>query len=282
MPRSFFTILRFELRKAVRAKFTWVTLTLPMIAAALAVWLDHLTRRVQAAIGEGKTAEAPSAYLGFAKGMTSGFVIGGILLLLYSSMIMANEGHWRTFKAIMLRPHGRVSWVLGKFALLLILAAGLIAGVGAASFAAGACFGEYKAIVEDGYEYFDAAFMMKSSLAALALIIPPMVASAAFGLMFSVMTDHSGIATSACLGGYIVLETAKSSMPEGRNYLFNTFMPSLLDTSYLQALRGFAEGMSDTGWAETQFYYNIGTPLGAAALFVIVAAVIFRRRNFLN
>ncbi len=277
----FFTVLRFELGKALRARFTWMVIFLSAAASVLTVMLDQATRTVRAAIDNGSEI-VPSAYLGFAKGMTAGLVLGGVLLLLYASMIMANEGHWRTFKTIIPRPHHRWEWVAGKYALLLLLALVMITAVGCASFAAGAYFGDYGAIAEEGYEIYDAAFMRRSSWLAVELALLPLAALCAFGLMFSVMTDHSGIAASASLGAFIILETAKGSMPEGKYYLFNTFMPSLVDTSYFQALRGFADGLSDAGWEDGVMWYNMVSPLAAAVICFTVAVALFRRRDFLN
>lgn len=283
MPRSFFSVLGFEISKAVRAKLTWVTVLLPVVLTLLSVWWDHISRGLASITkGGGAAATAPSAYLIFARASSSGITLGAILLLLYASMIVANEGHWRTFKTIMLRPHRRIEWIAGKFALLLLLAAAIILAVTGTAYFAAHASGQFGDIAEEGYVIFDAAFMRRSTLQAIALAAGPLVALAAFGLMFSTMTDHTGIATSGCLGSYIVLEMLKSSMSDGRKYLFNSFVPSLTDTSYFQALRGFAQGLSDTGWEKQAFYYNVGTPIVWAVVLFLIAAIIFWRRDFLT
>lgn len=281
MLRSLFAVVRFEAGKAIRARITWVTLLLPSVVAALSVWADSVTRRVQSAIGDDAQL-VPSAYLSFTKGAGSGLVLGGIMLLLYSSMIMANEGHWRTFKVIMLRPHRRWIWIVGKYKVLCWIGFSMAALVALTAFGAGAIVGDYTDIAEEGYVIFEARFLATETLKAFALVAPPLLALAAFGLMFSTFTDHTGIAASATLGAYIVLETAKEGMRDSRNYLFNTFMPSLLDTSYFKEVKGFADGMSDSGWDAAVFKYNIATPLVAALIFFLIASIVFQRRNFLN
>lgn len=281
MFRSFAAILGFELSKALRSRLTWVTLLLPVALTLLSVAWDQATRGVGSA-GASGASTPPSAYVGFARAASNGITLGGLLLLLYSSMLVASEGHWRTFKTIMLRPHRRIEWIAGKFALLFLLSIVLLACVMTAAFLAARMSGRYGDIAEEGYVIFEAAFMRRSSLAAIALAVGPLVALAAFGLMFSTMTDHTGIATSASLGAYFVLEMAKSSTNGGRNFFFNTFVPSLSDTSYFQALRGFAQGLSDTGWEDITFRYNVGTPVASAALFLAIAALIFCRRDFIS
>lgn len=282
MLHSFFSVLRFEAAKAVRAKVTWFTLLLPALVALVAVWVDSVARHVQALASEESGIEvASTAWASFARGASSGFVLGGILLLLYSSMIVANEGHWRTFKTIMLRPHPRPIWILSKFTLLLMMVLAIVVLVTGAALAAGAWTSEFGDIAEEGYVIYEASYLREESRRAVLLVITPLVALAAFGLMFSTLSDHPGIAISGALGAFIVLETMKDSMPERRVYFFNTFTPSLLDTSYFQALRGFADGMSDTGWQEGMAAWNVGTPLVWAAVALTVALAVFQRRNFL-
>lgn len=281
MLRSYLAVLRFEMAKAMRAKITWTTILLPVALSLLTVWSNQIVRGARAALEESEAVEV-SAYAVFAPAAANGLTLGGIMLLLYASMIVANEGHWKTFKTIMLRPHRRIEWIAGKFSLLVVLAVLIVGTVAGASAIAAGAVGEYGDIAEEGYVIFEAAFMKKSSLLSLALTIGPMIALAAFGLMVSTMTDHTGIATSAALGAYIILEVVKSSMREGRLYLFNTFVPSLIDTSYFQALRGFADGLSDTGWEDHVFSFNIAAPAAWAVLFLLIATVVFARRNFLN
>lgn len=282
MLGSYLAVVRFECAKAARAKITWMTLLLPVVLALLTIWGDQTYRQIESAMIEGESPGAPSAYLMFARAASNGLTLGGIMLLLYASMIVANEGNWKTFKTIMLRPHRRTTWIAGKFTLLLMMSLAVVGAVAGMSALAAGIVGDYGDIAEEGYVIFEAAFMRRSSFVTLGLAILPMMALAAFGLVVSTMTDHTGIATSGALGAYIVLEVMKSSMREGRMYLFNTFVPSLVDTSYFQALRGFAEGLSDTGWEEKAIYYNMAAPAAWVVVLFIVAAVIFGRRNFLN
>lgn len=279
MIRRFTSVVRFEVSKAIAAKSTWVTIALPALLAALTVWWNHAARTLRSAVGEGVEAPA-SAFLGFAKGASNGFVLGGILLLLYASMLFSNEGGWQTYKTIILRPHRRIEWVAGKFALLLIVIAMLCVSVCTTALALSGALGDYTAIEEEGFVFLEASEMRHETLKALALAVPPMIAVAAFGLMISTMTDHTGVAASAALGTYVILETAKESMEEGRLYLFNSFMPSLIDRSYFDVLRKLAEGYLDEPWEENVLQFAIATPLISAGVFLVVAAVIFGRRNF--
>jgi ABC-type transport system involved in multi-copper enzyme maturation permease subunit len=270
----------FELAKAVRTRLTWVALLLPSVLAVASVWLSELARRAQA-MATPDVAGIESAYQSFSRGASNGFILGGILLLFYASMLLAGEGNLRTWKTIMLRAHTRVEWIAGKLLLLLLLSVGLLVLVTGSALAAAALVAPYGDISEEGYVIYESAFMAQSTLTAVALVVPPLVALAAFGLMVSTLTDHTGIAASGCIGSYVFLEAMKSSIGGGRVYLFNTFMPSLLDTSYFQALRGFADGMSDAGWSPELFVFNIATPLVSAVVFTAVAAVTFGRRDFL-
>lgn len=275
------SVFRFEAAKAARSRMTWVILILPALAAAATVWFGATVERVAQAMNDAP-AVAPSAYLSLARGASNGFTLGSALLLLYASMLMANEGHWRTFKTIMIRPHRRWEWTVAKFALLLTVMAAMIALVGLAAYGSAAATGKFGDIAEEGYVYFEAPFMRAAAWRAFGLLVPPLVAVCAFGLMISTMTDHPGVAAGGAMGGLIALETVKGSLaPERQVYLFNTYLPSLLDKSYFQALKGFAGGMSDTGWEVAMIHHNELVPLVWAAAMLTVALVVFQRRDFL-
>jgi len=277
--RRFGRVLSFEIDKALRSRLTWVTLMLPAILTFVSVWIGEWVRRAEQIAESGDVERIASAYLGFSRGVGNGLVLGAIFLLFYSSMAIANEGNLRTFKTILLRAHTRLEWVFAKFGLLLLIGLGLLCVVVITGLASAALFGDYVAIAEEGYVFYEAGFMADESVRAVLLVIPPLIALAAFGLMVSTFTDHTGIATSACIGAYVFLEALKSSSSSARQYLFNTFMPSLLDTSYFVALTGFAEGNSDAAFEAGWVGFNLLTPLVSAALFLIVASVAFGRRD---
>ena len=276
--RRFGQVLRFELGKALRTRLTWVTLGLPAVLTVVSVWIGELVRRAEQM--QSQVERISSAYVGFSQGASNGLVLGAILLLFYSSMLIANEGHLRTFKTLLLRAHGRLEWVGAKFALLLILGLALLVSVVGSGALAAAWFGDFADIAEEGYVIYQASFMADESVRAVLLVLPPLVALGAFGLMVSTLTDHTGIATSACIGAYVFLEAVKSTASGARLYLFNSFMPSLLDTSYFAALRGFADGLSDAGVEAGWVTFNLLTPLVSALLFLAVAAAVFGRRDF--
>ncbi len=278
--RSFALVLRFELAKAFRSRLTWVTLLLPILITILSIWLGEWIRTAQALASGSSSDEPRSAYFAFSQGVRNGLVLGGVFFLFYASMLIANEGNLRTFKTILLRAHPRLQWVAAKYGLLLILGLVLILGVVAVGIATAAVFGDFVDVSEEGYVFYTASFMTRESLQAVLLVLPPMVALAAFGLMVSALTDSTGIATSACIGAYVFLEALKGSLADARLYLFNSFMPSLLDTSYFVALQGFAEGNSDAGVEAGWILFNLATPAASAVLFLAVTAVVFGRRDF--
>jgi ABC-type transport system involved in multi-copper enzyme maturation permease subunit len=270
--------LRFELGKALRMRATWITLGLPPLLAAGAAAASHFAQRAE--LAERGSAAISSAFVPFARGASSGLVLGAVLLLFYASGLFANEGSLRTYKTLLVRPHARGAWVLAKLALALGMALALLVAVALAAGASAAALGDYTDIAEEGYVIYAAGWMREQSLWALLLAAPPLLALAALGLWVSALTDHGGIAAAASIGSYMVLEVLKDSLSGMRPWLFNSFAPSLLDTSYLEALRGFASGMSDAGWESALFGYNLVTPLVWAALFAALTWLRFARREF--
>jgi len=278
--RRYGQVLRFELTKALYSRLTWVTVLLPMLITLLSIWLGEWIRQATSLASEGSAASEVSAYLGYSRGVRNGLVVGSIFFLFQASMSIANEGNLRTFKTLLLRPHTRLEWMTAKFALLLLLGVVLIVGTTLAGIGSAACFADFREIAEEGYVFYDAAFMAHESVRATLLVLPPLIALAAFGLMISALTDHTGVATSACIGGYVFLEALKGSLADGRLYLFNSFMPSLLDTSYFVALTSFAEGNSDAAVDPGWVFFNLTTPAFSACLFLAIAMYSFGRRDF--
>jgi len=275
--RRFLHVLGFELGKAFASRLTWVTLLLPATLTVFSVWIGESIRAAEQLSSD--VEGIASAYVGFSRGASNGFVLGAILLLFYSSMLIANEGNLRTFKTILLRAHTRLEWVGAKFTLLLLLSLALLASVVVSGLVSAWVVADFADIAEEGYVIYQAGFMADESVRAVLLVVPPLVALCAFGLMVSTLTDHTGIATSACIGAYVFLEALKSSVSGARLYLFNSFMPSLLDTSYFKELRGFADGLSDAGVGAGWVAFNLATPLCSAVVFLVVAAIVFSRRD---
>ena len=280
MMLRFVRVLRFELGKAVRARLTWVTLLLPALLTVVSVWISELVRRAELLTGA-EVQGIQSAFALFSRGSSNGFVLGGILLLFYSSMAVANEGSLRTFKVVLLRPQTRLEFLGAKLVLLVVLALALVGAVIGSGLAAGALVADYVDIAEEGYVLYTADFMAQESVRAVLLVLPALLALASFGLMVSTFSDHTGIATSACIGAYIFLEALKGTLANARHYLFNAYMPSLIDDSYFRALRGFADGLSDVAWEPQWFVLGVATPLASALLFACVAIWVFGRRDFL-
>jgi ABC-type transport system involved in multi-copper enzyme maturation permease subunit len=277
--RSYGRVLRFELGKAVHTRLTWAILVLPAALAVLSTLIGDLARQAANAASPGLDS-VDTAFAGFALGAQNGLILASVLILFYASMLFANEGSQRTFKTIMLRPHRRGTWVAAKLTLLWVLAAMVLVTVVASALATAGSVADYVAAAEEGYVYYEAAELSREAMWAVVLVVPPLLALAAFGLMISALFDHAGLATGTCLGGYVFLEAIKSSTAGARPYMFNSFLPSLLDTSYFAELREFADGVSTAGWETGYVMYNVATPLVSAALFAAVAAVCFRRREF--
>jgi len=286
--RSFLTILRFEAAKAARSRAAWVALLAPIaLAACIAAW-DQVDRRARLASGESREV-ITSAYASLAVGASRGLSLGAVFLLFFSSLIVSNEGAWGTLKTIALRPHSRAAWLAGKFALPAAMAVAMTLGVAAAAAIAAALAGDYTDIIEygalasEGYPFEKAEVVRREAWAALGLAIPAMLALAAFGFMFSTMTDHTGAAAGSAFAAFVALETVKGAVGSRSAFMFNRFAPSLDDGSYFHVLRGFAEGMSDAGvaWRDDELTRcALATPAVSAAAFLLVAAIVFGRRDF--
>ena len=175
MLARFRLVLRFELRKALHSRLTWVTLGLPAVLAMVSVWISDLVQRAERMVA-GDIEGIESAFVGFSRGASNGFILGGILLLFYASMLISNEGSLKTFKTTMLRAHTRSEWLFGKLCVLLLISLGVLASVAGSALLAGALVADYADIAEEGYVIYEAAFMLSSSLRAVLLVVPVRIA----------------------------------------------------------------------------------------------------------
>ncbi|GEM_PF-4311652 len=280
MFRSLARLLRFELAKAARSRLIWVVTLVPAFWCLPVLGWEAIAGRFQLS-GTSAGGSPASAFRLFARAAGDGMTLGGMLLMLTASLMVAQEGSWRTFRTVLTRPHRPATWLLAKFLTLLALAGAIIGGVSLVALAGAGAMADFTGVVEEGWEFYSRGEMIHHAWLAVGLTAPPLVTLAALGTLCSTLTDHPGLAAGGGFATFIALETAKAALEaDQRRFLFNAFTPSVLDTSYFAVLGGYAEGLSDAGWPSEMILYNIVSPSAWTLLFLGVAFVIFTRREF--
>jgi len=94
----------------------------------------------------------------------------------------------------------------------------------------------------------------------------------------------AGVASGTALVSFLGLEITKAFLDteEAARYLFNSYLPTFVDKSYVAILRSNAEGMSDALWPETLWIWNVGVPIATIFVLLLLAGFAFRRKAILT
>ena len=266
-----------------------LTLALPPLAAALRVLLGRVfesARHARAVADSIRTgAEVPgvslstNAFPPFVCGIAVGTGAAALLLLVYGSLSIAAERDSGTMRAALVRPVSRAAWVLGKVCVGLALAlAAMPAVVLASAFAAAALY-DFGPVVEQGYVIATSGAVLREVWRGLSSRTLGVLAVFAFGVLVSSLARSPGQAVAVAMLGFLLFDSMKGLLGRGSEYVFATFVPSLVDRSYLGEVAKFAEGYSDAGFEEATWIRNLVVPPVEAVFFLIGAVLATRRRD---
>jgi ABC-2 type transport system permease protein len=280
---------RAELTKLWRQRLPWVGLGLAIGVTALAAWMNaEVVPELQ-----GAAAVPRNAFRFFAIGLRYGIAMGGFFLVLVAGLMVSAETGQGTLKMVLVRPVHRSEVFLAKvltvfqYALVLLLAVSLTAAL-----VAGACPGsDFGAVIDPQYSdpanpyvYTGAEEMWGHLFRAVALLILPLLAAGAVGITVSVLFENPGVASGTAVVSFLGLEIVKVFLERraALRYLFNNYLPSIVDNSYVCVLRGTAEGLSDALWPAGLWWWNVGVPLVTAAVLLVASLILFCRKAILT
>ena len=269
-PRRLCACLRFETEKLLSRRLTWIVL---LATAASTIF---------AGITAGSGAEPKASFVLFAAMLETGFFVATFFLVIMGAVSVNEEESSGALRAVMLRPIGRVEFVVAK-ALTLALFVGIVllvnvlvawlwvvthGGFGPATI-------DFEGL--DAVSVFDAAtlrgFTMKLCLAA----VPGAVAATWFGVVVSVVVEGSGAAVAIgvfCLGA---LKTLREVNEEIGAWFFTHHVarPIELLGELGRAIEENANVVRDLG----PFSEEVVVPSLWAAGFGLLAVVLFARKE---
>lgn len=289
MIGRWFRCLRAEVTKLWRQRLPWVGLILVVTVTAFAAWMDA----EMVTDTHGAAALPRNAFRFFAIGLRYGFAMSVFFLVLTAGLVVAGESGQGTLKMVLVRPVSRSEVLLAKagsvclYALALLLVVGLTAAfvgsvVPASDF--GSVIDPQYADPANPYVYVEAGEMWGHLLAAVGLLVLPLLAAGMLGLTVSVLFENPGVASGTAVIAFLGLEITAGFF-DGRaaaRYFFNHYMPTFSDNSYVAILRGNAEGMSDALWPEGLWLWNLGCPAVTMAALLLVSLLVFRRKAILT
>ena len=281
-------VFRSEWYRTVRTRSTWFALASVVLLAALRVLAAHVAasaghaRVVQDALLSGREVPAApppgNAFAPFVEGWLVGLTVGTLLLLIVSARSLAGDRESGVLRVARTRSASRSALVLGRFLLGLPLVAGVVVASGAGAFVASAVLFEFGPLVEDGYELLTQEELTSELRIATLALVPPLVATWAFGLFVSAIGRSATGAVGLCLAVFLGFDLFKEVIGDGQALVFATFVPSLVDKSCMHEMAGIAQGYSDSGYTEVMLRMNHIVPWPQALALVLAACWIVRRR----
>lgn len=281
--------LRAETYRALRSPGSrWVLLATALVAIArvtggfVAERIGR-ARQLTTALAAGREAVAgagtTNAYVPFLDGLAASLTIAVLLLLAFSASTIASERDTGTIRLPLTRSVSRGGLLAAKGTFAFVWALLLIGFALLGSLGAAALFYDFGPIVENRYEIFSAHEMNHEILRACGALLPPLFATAGFGVLISCVARTSGEAVGTALVLYLMFDLFKDLAGDGKALVFATFNPALVDRSLLHEVTQLARGFSTAGYTDRLLLMNLVVPIAEGGVFFALAAIVFARRR---
>ncbi|MFC1587162.1 ABC transporter permease [Planctomycetota bacterium] len=277
-------LVEIEITKLLRQGFFYSTFATVVLATALSIW--GAWRQFDPA----NTVEIFNGQTCFLQAASRGLFVGAFLVLIWTALTVSQESGQGVYRIVLAKPVARMEFFFAKYcasAIFLLLVSWL--AIILAYSLSGMLFG-YGDIMDYGTSppilkmaQADAARLM---VRGILLSLPGMLALAAFGLFCSSVTDNSGIAVGAALGGYMILELLRGMFPELKSYMFASYLPPLTFVENpplapmllaIDSTKGFS-----SPWDAGMINMSVFCPLIFVIVIIPLSAIIFYRRDILT
>ena len=284
---GFLTALRAEIYVALRSNSVRLILFLPALTGAAQLLLMSLlsageqAREAVQSGGFGSSfaeASGAEAWGALVDAYSTGLTLTGLILITYAAWSFAGDKDSGVLRHLLIRRISRPAVVLANLAQVHLFAVACLALMLIVCTLVANLLWEFGPVVEDGYELIGTAEILAELRLGLTLAIIPLPAAIALGLLISVLAGNSTQAITAALGVSLALDIFKGVMGNASDYLYASYLSSLLDESYLsdvsRLVRGFSDVMIDP--ALLQLNQWVGWP---QMLLFVALALFFARRK---
>lgn len=262
--------VRFELQKAAAAPIGRFAV---LAVVVVVVGRGYLERH----------AEKPAAsHALLATLAESGLRIATLFALILAARAINEETAAKTLRAVLLRPIGRIEFIVAKFTATGLTAAVLWAAAWVAAYAVTSACGGFKDVVLEieGFDpvvKFEKARLDDWSIRCALATLPAVLSAAALGTLLSILIGSPGAAVAAAAALFFGAQVAGPAVetPSGSAVPF--------DAAWILRLLGETAAGIETNTLLFESVTSSPTaalvPLGAAALAGLATAVIFVRRD---
>jgi ABC-type transport system involved in multi-copper enzyme maturation permease subunit len=279
---GFITALQAELYVAVRSASTRVIILLPALAVLLKLLLAKVSSLTQAALQTQNSSDdfdANNAYGFFVDGMSTGLTLLVLTMLAFCAWSFANDRDTGVVRHLIIRRVNRLTLLLAKLCHFHLLALASLLLLFVVTYASCNVLWDFGPVIEDGYELISVAEIQAEIRLGLKLALLPLPATLAFGLLISVAAQSATQSVVTALGVLLGLDILKGMLGNAAHYIFAYYQPSIIDESYLSDVARLVRGYSDVLIDERLQMLNVWMPLPALLLFVLIAAVLIKRKR---
>lgn len=266
-----------EFVRMLRSRSAWaVTLVLAGLSA-LSV-LAAVSNTVMTQAGENPVSSG-TAWAPFVEGWRMGLTLGCLGLLVFAARSVAGDLETGVLRVAVTRSVTRSALILGRLLLAPAQVLLVVVTTGLASWLVASIYGDFGPLVEDAYEHSSVAELREELLRAVLAAVPPMIATYAFGLLVSTLARSATGAVVGSLGAFLAFDMLKEYLGQGKDWVFASYAPTLVDGSAMSAMSGIAGGFNDTALPDAFFRMNHIVPLPEALAMTALACLVLSRRT---
>ncbi|MDO9478539.1 MAG: ABC transporter permease subunit [Pseudohongiella sp.] len=229
--------------------------------------------------GSAGTIEGADAWGALVDALGTGLTLISLIVIAYAAWSFASDRDLGVVRHLLIRRVSRPALVMSKLIQAHLLALVSITLMLLVTFGSAALLWDFGPVVEDGYELIGTEEIRAELRLGLSLALIPVPAAIALGVLISVLCNSTTQALSVALGLTLGLDLFKSVLGGAADYLYASYMVSLLDESYLDDVARLVRGFSDVMIDPSVLQLNQWVPWPQMVLFVVLALVMVRHKK---
>jgi ABC-type transport system involved in multi-copper enzyme maturation permease subunit len=229
--------------------------------------------------GSAGNIEGADAWGALVDALGTGLTLISLIVIAYAAWSFASDRDLGVVRHLLIRRVSRPALVISKLIQAHLLALVSITLMLLVTFGSAALLWDFGPVVEDGYELIGTEEIRAELRLGLSLALIPVPAAIALGVLISVLCNSTTQALSVALGLTLGLDLFKSVLGGAADYLYASYLVSLLDESYLDDVARLVRGFSDVMIDPAVLQLNQWVPWPQMVLFVVLALVLVRHKK---
>lgn len=271
-------VLRAEALRLLRLRSTYATLLLLAALSGLRTFVA-VGWTAEERGGDVDPLSSGGAWAPFVDGWALGLVFGTLVLLVHAARTIAGDRESGVLRLAATRSTPRCGLVLGRALLAPLLVAAVVAVTGLTAWLVAGSLADFGPFVEDGYEILKAAELREEVSRSVRAVLPPLLATYAFGLFISCLARGATLSSAAALGLFLAFDLFKTTLGDAHYWVFASHVPTPADGSTWSELPGVARGFSDSGFPAELIQAGFDAAWPALIVFTLGACVVLQRRS---